>query len=50
MQSLLVGSFAIGHVSEKAEQQYTYEWNDLLEKRLKTFVEKGEIHGIRKTM
>ena len=39
---------AVGHVTEKTQSGYTHGWNDLLEKRLKTYVEKGECHGIHK--
>ena len=39
---------AVGHITEKTQSGYTHGWNDLLEKRLKTYVEKGECHGIHK--
>jgi uncharacterized protein YndB with AHSA1/START domain len=39
---------AVGHVTDKTQSGYSYGWNDLLEKRLKAYVEKGECHGIHK--
>jgi uncharacterized protein YndB with AHSA1/START domain len=38
----------VGHVTEKTQAGYSYGWNDLLEKRLKAYVEKGECHGVLK--
>ncbi|MEK7357838.1 MAG: hypothetical protein AAB250_15415, partial [Bdellovibrionota bacterium] len=37
---------AIGQLSEKTLGGYTYGWNDLLEKRLKSYVENGVCLGI----
>lgn len=39
---------AVGHVTEKTQSGYSHGWNDLLEKRLKSFVERGECLGIHK--
>lgn len=39
---------AIGHVTEKTQSGYTAGWNDLLEKRFKAYVEKGECLGLLK--
>jgi uncharacterized protein YndB with AHSA1/START domain len=39
---------AVGHITEKTQSGYSFGWNDLLEKRLKAYVEKGECLGIHK--
>jgi hypothetical protein len=38
---------AIGQLSEDTQANYKAGWQDLLGKRLKSFVEKGERHGLK---